>query len=90
MMNRFRRVLAAFASLIILTSAFSSGVFAQCAMCRATLENNVSNGEIGMAGSLNLGILYLFAMPYLVVAFVAFVWYRKSRLNAKERSYIAG
>jgi hypothetical protein len=60
---------------------------AQCAMCRATLENNVSNGEIGIAAGLNLGILYLFVMPYLVVGFIAFMWYRRSRLNAEAQSY---
>ena len=65
----------------------STEVFAQCAMCRATLENNVSNGEIGMAASLNVGILYLFAMPYLLIGTIAYLWYRKSKENANTRSY---
>ena len=34
--------------------------FAQCAMCRATLENNLSNGNVGIAAGINFGILYLF------------------------------
>ena len=66
---------------------FAGEANAQCAMCRATLENNVSNGEIGIAAGLNLGILYLFVMPYLVVGFIAFMWYRRSKLNAEAQSY---
>jgi len=68
-------------------SVFAGEANAQCAMCRATLENNVSNGEIGIAAGLNLGILYLFVMPYLVVGFIAVMWYRRSKLNAEAQSY---
>lgn len=57
---------------------------AQCAMCRATLENNVSAGEIGVAAKLNFGILYLFVMPYLAVGVIAFLWYKTSKANAKK------
>lgn len=52
--------------------------WAQCAMCRATLENNVSNGQPGIAVGINFGILYLFFTPYLAVAVIAFLWYRAS------------
>lgn len=58
--------------------------FAQCAMCRATLENNLSNGDPGIAAGINLGILYLFVAPYLAVAAVAFFWYKTSRSNARK------
>jgi hypothetical protein len=58
---------------------------AQCAMCRATLENNVSNGDIGIAAGINFGILYLFAAPYTVIALIAFFWYKTSkRINQNE------
>ena len=52
---------------------------AQCAMCRATLENNVSNGDTGIAAGINFGILYLFFTPYLAVAVLAYLWYRTSK-----------
>lgn len=55
---------------------------AQCAMCRATLENNVSNGKIGIAAGINFGILYLFVAPYIAISVIAFLWYRTSRKNA--------
>lgn len=57
---------------------------AQCAMCRASLENNVSNGNIGIAAGINFGILYLFAAPYLVIALIAFFWYRTSKSNSRN------
>ena len=68
-------------ALFLLFSAGLSQSIAQCAMCRATLENNVSNGQIGIAENLNLGIMYLFVMPYTVIAVVAYFWYRSSKLN---------
>lgn len=61
-----------------------SELVAQCAMCRATVENNVNNGEIGIASSLNFGILYLFAAPYLVVMVIGFLWYRNSKKQNKK------
>ncbi|MGM0581755.1 MAG: hypothetical protein ACQETL_13800 [Bacteroidota bacterium] len=57
---------------------------AQCAMCRATVENNVNNGEVGIASSLNFGILYLFAAPYLVAMVIGVLWYRKSKKQNKK------
>lgn len=55
-------------------------------MCRASLENNVSNGDAGISASLNTGILYLFAMPYLMVIVIGILWYRYSRANARKKS----
>lgn len=66
---------------------------AQCAMCRATLENNVSNGNVGIAAGINTGILYLFFAPYLAVAVLAFFWFRASRRNVPTKltgSHLAG
>ncbi|MDA0195855.1 MAG: hypothetical protein O2887_07625 [Bacteroidetes bacterium] len=58
----------------------STSAVAQCAMCRATVVNNVSNGEqLGLAASLNTGIVYLFIMPYLLVALIGFLWYRSAK-----------
>lgn len=57
---------------------------AQCAMCRATLENNLSNGNPGIAAGINFGIMYLFCAPYLAVGVVAYFWYKASRTNARK------
>jgi len=60
---------------------------AQCAMCRATVENNVSNGEIGIGAGLNFGILYLFVTPYLAIMVVGYLWYKNSKANAQKKSF---
>lgn len=57
---------------------------AQCAMCKATLENNISNGHIGIAAGINFGILYLFVSPYLFIIILAYFWYRTSKKNAAK------
>lgn len=49
---------------------------AQCAMCRAVLE---SSGENSMAEGINDGIVYLMAIPYILVAFLGYFVYRKMR-----------
>ena len=59
-------------------------MLAQCAMCRTTLENNVSNGEVGIAAGINFGIMYLFFAPYVLIGTVAYFWYRKSKSHARE------
>jgi hypothetical protein len=63
---------------------FAGESLAQCAMCRATLENNVSNGQPGLAAGINFGILYLFFTPYLAVAVIAYLWYRTSRNGVRK------
>lgn len=77
---------------LFLTLLFSAitvvSSFAQCAMCRATVENNLSNGDIGIGAGLNFGILYLLVVPYLAIATIGFLWYRNSRQNAAKYEQI--
>ena len=61
-----------FLSLIVADAA------AQCSMCTLNAENSVKNGNTQGKG-LNDGILYLLAAPYLAVACVGFLWYKKYR-----------
>ena len=75
------------AIVIVLLIASVNITLAQCAMCRATLESNVSNGsETTLSGNLNMGILYLFAAPYLIIATVAYFWYKNSRIANKSKA----
>jgi heme/copper-type cytochrome/quinol oxidase subunit 2 len=46
---------------------------AQCAMCRASLE---SSGDTSQGEAVNDGIVYLMAIPYILVAVMAYVIYR--------------
>ena len=45
---------------------------AQCAMCKAVVEN----GDVSMAEGVNNGITYLMVFPYLLIAILFFVIYR--------------
>ena len=58
---------------------FQISAMAQCAMCRASVENNVSNGETSIGSGLNSGILYLVVMPYLMAVIIGYLWYRASK-----------
>lgn len=64
-------------------------LMAQCAMCRGTVESTVSNGRSVVASDLNFGIAYLLAFPYLLVAGIAFLWYRNSKKEHGRRVEIA-
>ena len=75
-MKLIRKTTAAL--LLLLLIAFSANVSAQCAMCTMNAENSVQNGNTQGKG-LNNGILYLLAAPYLAVAVVGFLWYKKYR-----------
>ena len=46
---------------------------AQCAMCRASLE---SEGNKTKVEAVNDGIVFLMAIPYILVAIIGFVIYR--------------
>jgi hypothetical protein len=65
-------------------------VEAQCAMCRATVENNVSSGESRVGAGLNSGILYLMSMPYLIFVVIGYFWYKNSRKSHERNIRIAG
>ncbi|GCC52963.1 hypothetical protein SanaruYs_32040 [Chryseotalea sanaruensis] len=71
-------------ALILLLVSSASEIVAQCAMCRTQLENNVSNGDPGIAAGLNIGILYLLIMPYLAIMVLGYFWYKSSRKNASK------
>lgn len=53
-------------------------VQAQCAMCSLTAQNAAENGNTQGKG-LNNGILFLLAMPYLIVGLMGFLWYKRYR-----------
>ncbi|MCC9166132.1 hypothetical protein [Pontibacter harenae] len=71
-------LVVAFVMVLATTDAYS-----QCAMCRATVESNVGTGspepESEVGSGLNTGILYLMAIPYLLVGTVGFLWYKSNK-----------
>jgi hypothetical protein len=71
--------------IIVMLSSITLVADAQCAMCRTQLENNVSNGEPGIAAGINTGILYLLSMPYLIILALGYFWYKSSKKNANTQ-----
>ena len=51
---------------------FSISMDAQCAMCKAVVEN----GDTSMAEGVNSGITYLMVFPYILVGFLLYFVYR--------------
>ena len=61
------------ATCFLLCFFYSTFVFPQCAMCRASLE---SEGSTAKAEAINDGIVYLMVIPYVLVAVVGVIVYR--------------
>lgn len=83
MMNRLLKIF-----LLVTVFVFTQvNTYAQCAMCRASVENNVANGETSIGAGLNAGILYLFVMPYLMAMVIGFFWYRAAKKKKAKLSF---
>ena len=69
------KILFVFIALFI----FTNNAFSQCALCKQTVEANLESGDTKGAG-LNEGILFLMAMPYiLVLIFGVFYYIQKQK-----------
>lgn len=66
----------------------TTDIWAQCAMCRGSVESSMGNGRNNVGVGLNTGIMYLFVMPYLIVGVIGYLWYRNSKKNQQEREFI--
>lgn len=66
--------------LTLVSCLFSLEAFSQCAMCRAALEGE---GNTAKAEAVNDGIVYLMAIPYLLVAVLGYYIYR-TQINKKK------
>lgn len=64
---------------LLLFSLFSVSANAQCAMCRAALT---SEGNTTKAAAINDGIVYLMAIPYILVAIIGYIVYRMKTKKA--------
>lgn len=57
-----------------------STVSAQCSMCTISAEQGTKNGNTQGKG-LNSGIVYLLAIPYVLIAGIGILWYKRYRIN---------
>jgi hypothetical protein len=81
--------LAVISGLILVFVLVGLDSWAQCAMCRGSVESSMGNGRNNVGVGLNTGIVYLFVMPYLLVAVIGYLWYRNSKRNQQERQFVA-
>lgn len=58
--------------IVIISLLLSEFVSAQCAMCKAVVEN----GDESMAEGVNNGISYLMVFPYLLIGALFYTLYR--------------
>jgi hypothetical protein len=63
-------------------------LWAQCAMCRGSVQSTLGNGRNNVGIGINVGIMYLFVIPYICLGVIAYFWYRNSRKLMHERQMI--
>jgi len=73
-----KRIAFVFVFIALSTIALSNTASAQCAMCSVNAEQSVKNGNTQGKG-LNTGILYLLAIPYVLLSGIGVLWYVKYR-----------
>nr|WP_295925926.1 hypothetical protein [uncultured Dyadobacter sp.] len=78
----------AISGLVILFLMSSADTFAQCAMCRGSVESSMGNGRNNVGVGLNTGIMFLFVMPYLLVGIIGYLWYRNSKRAQQDREFV--
>jgi len=69
---------------ILLFSSLDST--AQCAMCKRIAETNMEDNQNNVGKSLNKGILYLLALPYIIGGIGVFAWYSNKRRKRNQLS----
>lgn len=66
----------------------SADILAQCAMCRGSVQSTLGNGRNNVGIGINTGIAYLFVIPYLSVAAIAYFWYRSATKESHARRLV--
>jgi uncharacterized paraquat-inducible protein A len=68
---------------IFLLVSLSADIWAQCPMCKTSLEEARKNGS-QVGSSLNNGILYLLALPYTIAMVFGYIYWRNNRLKKAQ------
>lgn len=68
-------------TIVLVLFLYTTNTFAQCAMCKTSVESNLASGG-SIARGLNTGILYLMTIPYLVLLLGAYFFFKKT-IDAK-------
>jgi len=76
-----------FLFIVMLSFSFTPNVKAQCSMCTISAEQGTKNGNTQGKG-LNSGIIYLLAIPYLLMTGIGVLWYRNYRKKVATTSAV--
>ena len=76
---KIKKWILSIATVVLLaTVVYPPQAEAQCPMCRLSAESNLKNGGTEGKG-LNKGILFMLAMPYLLIGVIGYAWYRNQK-----------
>ena len=53
-------------------------------MCRRIVESNITDGTAAVGKNLNGAILYLMAIPYVILASLVYIFYKNIRAKKLE------
>ncbi len=73
-------------AVVVLLLISKTALFAQCAMCKSSVESDMANGNNAMAQGLNTGILYLMAIPYIILMLGGYFFFKK-QVDAKIKGW---
>jgi high-affinity nickel permease len=80
-MKRSYKIALAVVILVVFSSVDAE---AQCAMCRRIVESNITDGTAAVGKNLNGAILYLMAIPYVILASLVYIFYKNIRAKKLE------
>lgn len=81
---KFKKIIS-YCILFVLLFISNVNVFAQCAMCKTSVESDLNNGG-SIGKELNTGILYLMTLPYIILMLGAYFFFKK-QIDAKVRAW---
>ena len=64
--------------LVLLTLGSMVDLEAQCVMCKAVAEDSAAEGAVGRG--INQGILYIMAVPYVLIGLLGYLVFKKWKL----------
>ncbi len=73
------------AAILVIALWPQADLFAQCSMCTINAEQGTQNGNTQAMG-INDGVIYLLAIPYVLIAVVGFIWYKNYRKKLDKSS----
>ena len=70
----------------VLLFIINANVYAQCSVCKNGVASNLNDGSGSIGKELNTGILYLMAIPYILLMTGAYIFFKKP-IDAKVKAW---